>query len=292
MNCREEINIDLLNNYDLIKSKERVTSHGEVLTPEWLVNDMLDLLPKSVSKINSRYLEASAGEGAFLVEVLRRKLTTIFNMYSEVSDREYYTIVAICNIYGLELLKDNVEIAKTRLELLIKDFFANQNNISTSNSFFDIVKMILNINIINMDSMEFREPIFDDKNQIVIDEKGKLTYKSEWALISEWEFDNDKKEVKRIEYYYKDVVNKQRETYLLKKKEKELNEISNYNNLIEDDEKEYEAKEKHEQLSLFTSSSDNVEIKLYEENENINSTLLNPVRVFESVNYLKLLDLK
>ena len=191
-----------------IKSKDRVNNHGEVLTPEWLVKDMLDLLPKSVSKIDSRYLETSAGEGIFLIEVLRRKLVTIFNMYNGISDREYYTIVALCNIYGIELLKDNVEIARMRLEMLIKDFFINKNNMIASDSFFDIVKMILDINIINMDSMKFKEPVFDENNEIMMNDNGEFIYKNYPSRISEWEFDNEKKEVNRIEYYYEDVVNK------------------------------------------------------------------------------------
>lgn len=80
MNCNKMIiknnyklekydNTILLRNFEQIKSKERVNNHGEVLTPDWLVKDMLDLLPKSVSNIEARYLETSAGEGAFLVEI-------------------------------------------------------------------------------------------------------------------------------------------------------------------------------------------------------------------------------
>ena len=93
--------INNLDNYEQIKSKEIVNNHGEVLTPQWLANDMLDLLLKSVSKISSRYMETSAGEGIFLIEILRRKLTTIFKLYSELSDIEYNTIIGICNICGL-----------------------------------------------------------------------------------------------------------------------------------------------------------------------------------------------
>lgn len=272
-----------------IKSKYRVNNHGEVLTPEWLVKDMLDLLPRSVSKIDSRYLETSAGEGIFLIEVLRRKLVTIFNMYNGTSDREYYTIVALCNIYGIELLKDNVEIARMRLEMLIKDFFINKNNVTTSDSFFDIVKMILDINIINMDSMKFKEPVFDENNEIMINDNGEFIYKNYPSRISEWEFDNEKKEVTRIEYYYEDVVNKQSQEYL-KKKKKEIVKTKNSIDLIENNE-EGIGLLKLEQMTLFDSSN----IKSIDElqnDENLDEIELKPVRVFKSVNYIKLLDLK
>ncbi len=272
-----------------IKSKDRVNNHGEVLTPEWLVKDMLDLLPKSVSKIDSRYLETSAGEGIFLIEVLRRKLVTIFNMYNGISDREYYTIVALCNIYGIELLKDNVEIARMRLEMLIKDFFINKNNMITSDSFFDIVKMILDINIINMDSMKFKEPVFDENNEIMMNDNGEFIYKNYPSCISEWEFDNEKKEVNRIEYYYEDVVNKQRQEYL-KKNEKETVKTKNSIDLTENNE-EGIGSLKVEQMTFFASSNIKSTDEL-ENDKNIDEIVLKPVRVFKSVSYIKLLDLK
>lgn len=270
-----------------IKSKDRVNNHGEVLTPEWLVKDMLDLLPKSVSKIDSRYLETSAGEGIFLIEVLRRKLVTIFNMYNGISDREYYTIVALCNIYGIELLKDNVEIARMRLEMLIKDFFINKNNMITSDSFFDIVKMILDINIINMDSMKFKEPVFDENNEIMMNDNGEFIYKNYPSRISEWEFDNEKKEVNRIEYYYEDVVNKQRQEY---SKKKEIVKTKNSIDLTENNE-EGIGSLKVEQMTFFASSNIKSTDEL-ENDKNIDEIVLKPVRVFKSVSYIKLLDLK
>ena len=138
-------NRELLMTYEQIKSRDRVNNHGEVLTPEWLVKDMLDLLPKSVSKIESRYLETSVGEGAFLVEILYRKLNLVFMTFKENLEREFFTVVALCNIYGLELLRDNVEITKTRLEMVIKDFFIDKYNIEVSENFFDVIKKILDI---------------------------------------------------------------------------------------------------------------------------------------------------
>ena len=219
-------NRKLFVNYEQIKSKERVNNHGEVLTPEWLVKDMLDLLPRSVSQIESRYLETSVGEGAFLVEILYRKLNLVFTTFNENLEREFFTVVALCNIYGLELLRDNVEITKTRLEMVIKDFFIDKYNIEVSENFFDVIKKILDINIINMDSMKFKVPMFDENNKILLDSNGEIVYNNELALISEWEFDYENKKVKRIEYYYKDVVNEQRKEYIIKQKKKnQLNQV-------------------------------------------------------------------
>ena len=276
-------NRELLMTYEQIKSRERVNNHGEVLTPEWLVKDMLDLLPKAVSKIDSRYLETSVGEGAFLVEILYRKLNLVFMTFNENLDREFFTVVALCNIYGLELLRDNVEITKMRLEMVIKDFFIDKYNIEVSENFFNIIKKILDINIINMDSMKFKAPIFDENNKIVLDSKGEIIYNNELALISEWEFDYDNKEVKRKEYYYKDIVNEQRKKYLIKQKKKEAIKSSTKVNIWGDIiKKKEEQLYQDKQMSFFECAITKSENELNETDD----LSLKPVRIFESVNYL------
>lgn len=56
-----------------VKSKQRVADHGEVFTPAWLVEAMLDLVKAETERIDSRFLEPAFGDGSFLVQVLRRK---------------------------------------------------------------------------------------------------------------------------------------------------------------------------------------------------------------------------
>ena len=58
----------------LVKSRKRVADHGEVFTPPWLVNAMLDLVKGETERIDARFLEPACGNGNFLVEILRRKL--------------------------------------------------------------------------------------------------------------------------------------------------------------------------------------------------------------------------
>ena len=54
----------------LIKSKERVRKHGEVFTPIWLVNEMLDELEKAssdtFSDVSKTFLEPTWGRGIFV----------------------------------------------------------------------------------------------------------------------------------------------------------------------------------------------------------------------------------
>ena len=59
---------------NLTRSKLRVADHGEVFTPVWLVEAMLDLVKDETERIDSRFLEPACGSGNFLVPILRRKL--------------------------------------------------------------------------------------------------------------------------------------------------------------------------------------------------------------------------
>src|SRR5882672_1542005 len=61
----------------LFKSKQRVADHGEVFTPSWLVEAMLDLVKGETERIDSRFLEPACGSGNFLVPILKRKLAAV-----------------------------------------------------------------------------------------------------------------------------------------------------------------------------------------------------------------------
>ena len=65
----------------LVKSKQRVADHGEVFTPGWMVEDMLDLVKAESERIDSRFLEPACGSGNFLKSVLKRKLITVQARY-------------------------------------------------------------------------------------------------------------------------------------------------------------------------------------------------------------------
>lgn len=91
-----------------IKSKERVTEHGEVFTNEREVNAMLDLVKDETERIESRFLGPACGDGNFLIEILRRKLAVVKRQYGRSrSDYEKYSILALSSIYGVDILEDN-----------------------------------------------------------------------------------------------------------------------------------------------------------------------------------------
>src|SRR5690349_9532202 len=93
----------------LLKSKQRVADHGEVFTPAWLVDAMLDLVKGETERIESRFLEPSCGSGNFLVPVLRRKLAVVQARYGRSDfEKVRYALLALMSVYGIELLPDNV----------------------------------------------------------------------------------------------------------------------------------------------------------------------------------------
>jgi hypothetical protein len=106
----------------LIKSKQRVADHGEVFTPSWMVDAMLNLVKDESERIDSRFLEPACGSGNFLVKVLQRKLATVDAKYGKSPfERAHFALLGLMCIYGVELLADNVvECRANMVEVLAK----------------------------------------------------------------------------------------------------------------------------------------------------------------------------
>jgi len=101
---------------DLVKSRQRVIDHGEVFTPLWMVEDMLDLVKEEGERIDSRFLEPACGSGNFLKVVLGRKLKTVQHRYGKSDfERRHHALFSLMCIYGIELLLDNVEECRAAL---------------------------------------------------------------------------------------------------------------------------------------------------------------------------------
>src|SRR5213080_4073091 len=100
----------------LFKSKQRVADHGEVFTPAWMVDAMLNLVKDETERIDSRFLEPACGSGNFLVPILRRKLAAVELKYGKSDfERRHYALLGLMCIYGIELLADNVAECRTNL---------------------------------------------------------------------------------------------------------------------------------------------------------------------------------
>lgn len=136
-----------------VKSKQRVADHGEVFTPPWMVEAMLDLVKDETERIDSRFLEPACGSGNFLVEILRRKLAAVELKYGKSDfERQHYALLALMCIYGIELLPDN--IAECRANLL--EIFAEHLKIEGSDPLYRAASYVLSQNLIHGDAQKMR----------------------------------------------------------------------------------------------------------------------------------------
>jgi hypothetical protein len=135
----------------LVKSKQRVADHGEVFTPPWMVEAMLDLVKGETERIDSRFLEPACGNGNFLTRILHRKLAAVELKYGKTDfERRQYALLGLMCIYGIELLPDN--IADCRANLLA--IFAEYLNLETSDDLYRAAFFVLSQNLIHGDAMK------------------------------------------------------------------------------------------------------------------------------------------
>jgi len=137
----------------LVKSKQRVADHGEVFTPAWMVEAMLDLVKDETERMDSRFLESACGDGNFLTQILRRKLAAVELKYAKSDfERQHYALLALMCIYGIELLPDN--IAECRANLL--EIFADYLNLSPSDDPYRAAFYVLSQNLVHGDALTMR----------------------------------------------------------------------------------------------------------------------------------------
>ena len=139
---------------DLIKSKERVADHGEVFTPDWLVDDMLNLVKDESERIDSRFLEPACGAGNFLAPILQRKLTSASYKYQGRDfDRDCYSLLGLMCCYGIELLVDNVGECRKRLH----DLFLEHLGLEADSATALAAKAVLDVNIVHGDALSMKQ---------------------------------------------------------------------------------------------------------------------------------------
>jgi hypothetical protein len=138
----------------LIKSKKRVADHGEVFTPPWLVEAMLDLVKDESERIDSRFLESACGSGNFLKQILIRKLAAVESRYSKSEfERNHYALLALMCIYGIELLHDNIKECHANLLEIFSDYL----DIESIDNLYAAATYVLNQNIVHGDALTMRD---------------------------------------------------------------------------------------------------------------------------------------
>jgi hypothetical protein len=136
-----------------IKSKQRVADHGEVFTPAWIAEAMLDLVKDETERIDSRFLEPACGSGNFLVPVLQRKLAAVELKYGKSDfERQHYALFALMCIYGIELLADNIAECRANLIEILADYL----KLHDSDELYQAASYVLSQNLVHGDALKMR----------------------------------------------------------------------------------------------------------------------------------------
>ncbi|MGE4157692.1 MAG: DNA methyltransferase [Planctomycetota bacterium] len=134
-----------------VKSRQRVSDHGEVFTPEWMVEAMLDLVKGETERIDSRFLEPACGSGNFLVKILKRKLAAVEIKYGKSEfERRHYALLALMCIYGIELLTDNIAECRANLLKILAEYL----NVDESDETYRAAFCVLSLNLVHGDALK------------------------------------------------------------------------------------------------------------------------------------------
>lgn len=155
----------LMTSEKLIKSKERVQKHGEVFTPSWMVQKMLDIegIKESCEDIYATFLEPSAGDGNFLVAILERKLEAVTLQFDKTNWKTK-SLFALTSIYGIEFLEDNLELARYKILSNYMEWYEKNlgERLSVNTGFFKSIKFIIRKNIIRGNTLTKKHPDTDE----------------------------------------------------------------------------------------------------------------------------------
>ena len=156
-----------------IKSRERVAAHGEVFTNEREVNAMLDMVKQETERIDSRFLEPACGNGNFIAEVLRRKLDVAISRYRKTPDELLrYTFLAVSSIYGVDILRDNVEECRARLFDIVSEKITKALKRQLPDDFAEAIRYVLSKNILCGDALTLK------------DSNGSPITFAEWSIVT------------------------------------------------------------------------------------------------------------
>lgn len=137
----------------LVKSKQRVADHGEVFTPAWMVEAMLDLVKDETERIDARFLEPACGSGNFIVPILKRKLAAVELKYGQSDfERQHYALLGLMCIYGIELLADNMAECRAN----VQGVFAEYLKLTESDDLYRAATHVLSVNLVHGDALTMR----------------------------------------------------------------------------------------------------------------------------------------
>ena len=156
-----------------VKSKQRVADHGEVFTPAWVIEAMLNLVKDETERIDSRFLEPACGSGNFLVRILQRKLAAVELKFGKSDfERRHYALLALMCTYGIEILEDNIAECRANMLEILADYL----KLDESDELYRAASYVLSQNLVHGDALTMRTQ-----------EKQPTTF-AEWGYLGKGKF--------------------------------------------------------------------------------------------------------
>lgn len=126
------------------RQSKKTRKYGEILTPEWMVTDMLDATEPSVSSPSVPILDMCAGTGNFIVEIVQRRCMNTNN-----------SIEAISHAYACEIQSNNVTVIRDRIKSVLMTAFPNE---CEDDNLLKQIADILEKNVTCADALEYIPP--------------------------------------------------------------------------------------------------------------------------------------
>ncbi|WP_104129595.1 restriction endonuclease subunit M [Cryobacterium sp. N21] len=165
--------LDTVAAHPLVRSRQRVQDHAEVLTPAWLVDDMLDLVKAESERVESRFLEPACGTGNFLIRVLGRKMATAKARYGRsIFEKRHHMLLALMSIYGIEIQGDNVAECRRNLLVLFNGYVGSE----VGDEWHRAAAVVVTANIVQGDALA------------MITHRGEPIVFPEWGYIGKGKF--------------------------------------------------------------------------------------------------------
>jgi hypothetical protein len=151
---QDSLQKELGKNKSLIKSDERKVSLQEVNTPMEIAFVMSELTFIESENIDDIFIDNCAGDGNLTIPAYIFKLDLLLSKSDEISIKDL--VLTLGSVYALEYDKHNLELLKTRIKNLVKDFldFVNLN----SEEIVNLAYAVINKNTIQSDSLSYTNP--------------------------------------------------------------------------------------------------------------------------------------
>jgi len=120
----------------LHRTPERAKKYGEVFTPPDIVQLVCSSVEEYILDIYKTILEPACGNGNFLTHILNKRIQV------SKSDREI--LIGLSNLYGIDILEDNIIETKTKMINIVKENIKDK-------KYIDIAGFIIDNNIIHGD---------------------------------------------------------------------------------------------------------------------------------------------